>query len=138
MLVRRIRYNPQTAINIKLRNREKIVDIGKIFILFIIWYVIISSLYKVLFLDVENKSEVLVKALYLTLSFVGFYCYIYFSIIIGFFLSIIALPVYFLSCFFYGELPISSGLVGMVIILLMMLYYTFIRHEYFDGTPFRR
>lgn len=138
MLLRRIRYNPQTSINIKLRTRSIIVDLTKLFLRFVLIYIFLSALYKIYFLDIENKYVVVFESSYNLLNCIGFYSYIYFSVIIGFILSITALLIFLLFFFLYGATFLSSGLIAIVISISIMVYYTFIKHKYFDSTPFNR
>ena len=61
------------------------------------------------------------------------YSYIYFSVIIGFMLSIIALFLYLLMFILYNTALFSSGFIGIITILALMSFYTFIKKKYVDG-----
>lgn len=135
MLIRRIRYNPQTSVRLKYRSKQIIIDIGKIVLYLVIIFFFLSVIYKIFFLDISNKSESLLRSMYNILTCTGFFIYIYFSVIIGLILAVFSLCIYLLSFFLYGNTFISFGFIAIISLIFGIIYYTFIKHVYPDGTP---
>ena len=138
LIMRRIKYNPQTSKKIKLITKTKIIDLGKIFLYLLIFYIFFSALHKVFSPDIKKRFMEILKSSFNLLASISVYSYIYISVILGFIISIAAFLLYFVIYFFYNTPLLSSGLIAIIIVIVGMIYYSFIKRVYFDGEPFNR